>query len=137
MIKLTLKRTHENEFGTHGQFQVTDEIICFTLEPLWKNNKRDVSCIPAGTYKMTRHDSPNHGDVFKIHNVPKRGDILVHPGNTIKDTLGCALPGLERETKEVPEGLKSVKLINSCDALDLLKDKFGYEDIELTITQEY
>lgn len=86
---------------------------------------------------MTRHHSPRFGDVFKIHDVPGRTDIEFHPGNLLKDTKGCPLPGLEREIRETVDGMEPRKVLYSGKAMELMKDKFGYEDIELTITEEY
>lgn len=137
IIKATLKRMEESEFGTFGMLYVTDEIICYTLEPPWKDNEKNVSCIPPGTYLVTRHESPRFGDVFLIHDVPDRDDILVHPGNDLDDTLGCLLPGLDREHIQTHEGLEPAKVISSRLALNLLKDKFGYNPVELTIVEDF
>ena len=67
----------------------------YFLEKPWRNNDRNVSCIPANTYK-TIWDFSNKFQRFTWHitNVPNRSGIRIHPGNTIKDSLGCPLTGL-------------------------------------------
>lgn len=52
-----------------------------------------MSCIPTGTYKVTRHTSPRHGDVFLVNDVSGHSNILIHAGNYFGDTLGCILVG--------------------------------------------
>lgn len=64
-----------------------------TLEEAWRNNERQVSCIPAGKYKVRRVLSPKFGATFEVCDVPERSHILFHAGNTHKDTLGCILLG--------------------------------------------
>jgi hypothetical protein len=64
-----------------------------TLEEAWRDNERQVSCIPAGTYTVKRVNSPKFGLTFEVTNVPARSNILFHSGNTHRDTLGCILIG--------------------------------------------
>lgn len=66
---------------------------CFTLELPWLGNSRNVSCIPAGTYKATKYISPRHGPVLLLHNVVGRTYIEVHTGNFTRQVKGCILVG--------------------------------------------
>lgn len=65
-----------------------------TIEPPYLNNQKFISCINSGDYWVYRHVSPKFGDCFKIQKVPKRSNILFHPGSFKKNTKGCVLPGL-------------------------------------------
>lgn len=85
-------------------------MISKILELPWLNNKRSISCIPNGKYRVTKEqpipaDDPNtpvdesggrkarpyvH---FRIHGVPGRQGILIHPVGDVKDSLGCMGPG--------------------------------------------
>ncbi len=96
--KMILKREFEDLFGTHGVLLFDDETPTgvFTLEEPWKDNQREISCIPTGTYKLKEHDGTHFKDVWEVCNVPNRTAILIHAGNTIKDTRGCILVGLFR-----------------------------------------
>lgn len=62
----------------------------WTIERPWKNNRREVSCIPEGHYEMVRVDSPRFGpNMWEIASVPDRSHILLHIANTASDILGC------------------------------------------------
>lgn len=93
-MHLDLYRTNEFGGATIGVLSVDDAPVCLILERAWRDNERNVSCIPAGGYAVqTGHKSPRFGWCWKIIDVPDRTDILFHPGNTEDDTLGCLLPG--------------------------------------------
>lgn len=75
---------------------------CQTLELPWLGNKHSVSCIPAGTYLCVLKFSPIHGKkVYWITNVPGRDDVEIHWGNFVRDTKGCVLLGMHRETDSI------------------------------------
>lgn len=63
------------------------------MEPPWKNNQKNESCIPEGDYSAVRFDSPRYGHTLKLINVPDRSDIIFHTGNNANDTDGCILTG--------------------------------------------
>jgi hypothetical protein len=66
-----------------------------TLELSWKENKSDISCIPAGTYNWIKSWSPKHKMyVIRLLNVPGRGDIEIHIANFFHDLLGCIAVGI-------------------------------------------
>ena len=64
-----------------------------SLELPWLDNQRRVSCIPTGTYKARKHNSPKFGKSLWLQDVPNRSEILVHKGNYHFDILGCILIG--------------------------------------------
>ncbi len=63
-----------------------------TLEPVWVNNKKNISCIPEGEYNAAKYPSKNFGNTY-ILGVTGRSGILFHWGNTQKDTEGCIIIG--------------------------------------------
>ena len=67
-----------------------------TLEPPWRDNQRNVSCIPPGYYQAVPRQSPRFGRTYWMLAVPDRSWILIHAGNLPKHTLGCVLLGLHR-----------------------------------------
>lgn len=77
---------------TLGRLQVGG-FRCFTLELPWDNNKRGVSCIPAGDYPVSHYLSPKHGRVLLLHGVPGRTYIEIHSGNYTRQIEGCILVG--------------------------------------------
>lgn len=94
------------ETGMHGTFGVlfAGGGAWQVAEPPWRDNRRNVSCIPAGTYRAVWHRSPRFGPVYWVRDVPGRSGILIHPGNLAGDrergllshTYGCLLPGRYR-----------------------------------------
>jgi len=94
MAILNLKRVAFLKDRTLGKLSVRGIEEMATLELPWLNNSPQVSCIPAGTYVLEKRNSPKYGDHFWVKNVPGRDMILIHSGNTPKDTHGCILVGL-------------------------------------------
>ena len=79
---------------TIGRLTYNDEHF-YTIERPWLDNKQNVSCIPAGYYKLGRVDSPRFGpDTWEIKGVPGRTHILIHVANTANDVIGCVGLGL-------------------------------------------
>ena len=99
MIKLSdmivkLKRNKHLPNATLGTLTIegikTDPI--YTLENPKRATDKD-SCIPAGTYNCKPYSGSKYSNVYIVENVPNRSAILIHWGNTEKDTLGCILLG--------------------------------------------
>lgn len=107
MLTLRHVRTSKTSYGTFGvlHYPKGEQWIPFvlTLEDPWLNNAPFVSCIPAGTYLCKRVRSLKFGDTFEITNVPNRDHVLLHWGNSQKDTEGCVLLG--EEFGSDPDGL--------------------------------
>lgn len=95
---------------TLGTLTVYDEdtgkevFKCRTLELPWKNNQRNVSCIPEGHYDVSAHVSPTFGKCYWIQDVKDRSEVLIHVGNYAgsknpktgkSDIRGCILVGKE------------------------------------------
>lgn len=98
MRKVHLQRVCSSDKGTYGVLSLDGQPLCVTLELPNKGNKKDISCIPCGSYKCKKGKSPSKnkqldGQVFKVSGVQGRENILIHIGNYLKDTLGCILVG--------------------------------------------
>lgn len=90
---MKLQRFYMDKYYTQGILKVNG-LTFYTLERPWLNNKRNISCIPEGKYPIYTFKHNRHGEVIGLRNVPNRSEILIHPGNSIDDTEGCILPGL-------------------------------------------
>lgn len=77
--------------GTFGMAIWQGLPFAVTLELPWRNNTRNVSCIPGGRYVCRRVKSPKFGATFEITNVPGRTAILFHKGNLPRDVRGCVI----------------------------------------------
>jgi len=97
---MNLIREHWTDQGTPGKLSVGGLV---TLELPWRDNKKEISCIPTGVYHLELYQSPQHGEVLRVLNVPDRDDILIHVGNRAgdvslgykSDSKGCILVGSE------------------------------------------
>jgi hypothetical protein len=118
-MNITLKRVCTGKVGTFGVMVLNNVPVCTTLEDPDNGNQKNISCIPAGTYKCVRHNGTKYKGVWRLLNVPNREAILIHAGNTINDTEGCILVG----QKFTPFGIGS-SLLALNDLRDILPDDF-------------
>jgi hypothetical protein len=93
MIEVTLKRIAYLEGETLGVLLVNGVPFCVTLEDPWRDNEKNVSCIPTGKYTCSKYISGKFGETYIVDNVAGRSGILFHSGNTNRDTQGCILLG--------------------------------------------
>jgi hypothetical protein len=123
MPVLTLKRALQTDSFTTGYF-APDPLLghpeFFTLELPWRRNQINISCIPAGIYRLTKRQSPRFGKCIRVENVPGRAGILIHAGNTTRDTHGCILPGTIGKIVELSKGKREPRVFNSRLALSNL-----------------
>jgi len=79
--------------ATLGKLSIDDNVFWIAERP-WRGNKKEISCIPSGTYTCKRYISKRFGETFEVTEVPNRTYILFHVGNfPEKDSHGCLLVG--------------------------------------------
>lgn len=152
-MKLTLNRRFKAPEYTIGDLYIEGQWFCNTLEDTdrglsqnmvltYIQNKKVKSqtAIPTGTYKVDMDTvSPKYSNYSKypyakqfnakmprLLNVKGFEGILIHAGNTQKDTDGCILVGINKVKGQVINSQATWKKLMSV----LLKDK---DNIELTI----
>ena len=92
MLALCLRRTYLDG-GTNGSISIGGRVICHAIELPWRNNRRNVSCIPEGRYRLSLYASRKFGRCLLVHDVPGRSGILIHPANDASAELrGCIAP---------------------------------------------
>lgn len=120
-MDLTLKRIARMETYTIGRLYIDGEYFCDTIEDKDRGLKQSLpasvnkamkrygaTAIPVGRYQITlKIQSPKfskkkqyefcNGYLPRLLNVPAFDGVLIHIGNTAKDTEGCLLVG--RNTK--------------------------------------
>ena len=101
MTSLKLIRIHSDLFSTRGVLKYGRIVLCHTLELPWRSNDKNVSCIPEGSYSAIKSLSPRFGQCIYLRDVPARSGILIHVGNSVADTRGCVLVGLDTNDKNV------------------------------------
>jgi hypothetical protein len=112
-MELTLLRISETELGTHGVIFFGAHPALVSLELPWRENKKGISCIPEGTYAALPHISARFGWTIHILDVPGRSEILVHAGNTIADSRGCILPGMQYSDAGVASSRVAMKSLQA------------------------
>ena len=104
MQRAVLRRQLQSDQGTLGFLSGPGLAPLCIMEPPWRGNRRNRSCIPAGLYEVVPHLSPRHRRCLLVTQVTGRSHILFHAGNLGGDvelgwhthTQGCLLPGLRR-----------------------------------------
>ena len=126
-MKLLLHRIARRDTYTIGRLYVDGKYFCDTLEdtdrglsqelPVTVNRAKKragVTAIPVGTYRVTLGvKSPKFskcaqykfcdGKLPRLVNVPAFEGVLIHIGNTPKDTEGCILVGRNTQVGKVLE----------------------------------
>ena len=143
-MKLKLQRIARKATYTIGKLYIDDKYFCDTLEDTDRLLKQSDSlslikskkipgqtAIPTGTYKVIVNKSPKFGRLLpRLLNVPGFEGILIHRGNTDKDTSGCIIVG---ENKVVGKVINSTgyetKLVDM-----LTKAQNNKEEITITIS---
>lgn len=125
-----LVRTSSGLIQTLGEMTILkngQEIFsCKTLELPWKDNERNSSCIPTGSYHVVKRFSERYKNHFHLTNVPGRSMILIHIGNYYSQTEGCILVGMALSDinadghMDVVQSGVAMKKLN-----EILPDEFG------------
>ena len=150
-MELKLRRIARKEKYTIGRLYIDGEYFCDTIEdkdrglrqdlPLSVNRKRKVqneTAIPTGRYRVTLGvKSPKmskrpaydfcDGYVPRLINVPAFDGILIHIGNTERDSAGCIIVGQNKVVGRV---------INSTDTFHRLYERLKAASGDIYITIE-
>ena len=126
-MKIEVKRVAKKSTYTIGRMYIEGKYFCDTLEDkdrlLTQNTPLSTimsvkmpgsTAIPTGTYKVIVNMSPKFKrNLPRLIDVPGFEGILIHRGNTDKDSAGCILVG---ENKVVGKVINSTvyekKLVN-------------------------
>ena len=133
---VTLTRGRTQFLGTLGEIKVVADTTfsCSALELPWRDNTRNISCIPVGQYRASMVNSPRNGRVYELAEVPGRGHIQFHAGNFLSDTEGCVLLG-DWHTQHSGKKETEHKLLDSRKALSAFHEYMGGRDFLLVITE--
>jgi hypothetical protein len=130
-MRLEVKRWYR-DLATYGNCDVINDtgtaiFSCKTLELPWKDNKRNISCVPEGEYTLVKEGPTVKRPYiyFRVLDVPGRSGVLWHPGTYTHHIKGCTIPG-ERLLDINEDGIlditgtaKTLKRL-----VDLLPDRF-------------
>ena len=150
MISLKLTRRYKSPEYTIGTLYINGKYFCDTLEDTDRGLSYTMSlseisqkkihgktAIPTGVYKIIMNivssrfknsiwAKPYKGMVPRLSEVPGFDGVLIHPGNSAKDTEGCILVGQNKVKGGIVHSADTWKKLME----ELIKDK---ENITLTI----
>jgi len=139
---IVLERFKFSPSGTLGRLLTEDGEPFYdlvTIELPWRNNARQISCIPRGEYKVTKTRSPRFGDCYLVEEVPGRNHILFHHGNFAgqsdlgqrTDSNGCILLGYKHGVLQGQNAVLSSRL-----ARTFFETTLDFEPFKLVITEK-
>ena len=142
MKTLVLERQPSTDQGTLGKLMVDGKSF-WSLELPWRENRRQVSCIPGGEYVCRLVRSPRFGRVFNVTNVPGRSAILIHSGNFGGDVSlgsqshiqGCILLGLQHGKMRNLSGSPQLAVLLSRPAIRQFMELVGPDPFLLRIEE--
>lgn len=118
-MKLFLQRFAQTPEYTVGRLYIDNKFYCHTMEDVVRDlNKEEKiigkTAIPEGTYKVIVNRSPRFKrDLPRLLDVPYFEGILIHRGNTAKDSGGCILVGENKVKGKVINSTKyEIELTN-------------------------
>ncbi|MBQ0103005.1 MAG: hypothetical protein KBS99_02375 [Prevotellaceae bacterium] len=107
-MNITLQTIARRATYTIGKLYVNGVYFCNTLEPPYKviNKQSDKlkggTAIPEGNYRIVMSPSQKFKTKMPfLVGVPHFTGIMIHPGNTAADTLGCILVGKNTKVGQV------------------------------------
>jgi hypothetical protein len=130
-MELNIKRIARRETYTVGRLYIDGKYFCDTLEDKDRGLRQDmpvaviratkrkgITAIPTGRYRITLAvQSPKfskratyqfcNGYLPRLINVPGYDGVLIHSGNTARDTEGCLLVGKNTQVGKVLDSRKT------------------------------
>lgn len=116
-FQITIERKYSSEHCTMGYLVEDNQVIAYTLELPWRDNKNNISCIPKGTYSGTLRYDKNDKWRIELKDVPDRTNVQIHIGNYTSDIKGCVLVGTGAK-------IENCSVQNSAKAYTNLKNLF-------------
>ena len=96
--RVILQRVWMDENQSTGSLIVLDKFrqpiyISPCIERGDRNNEKNVSNVPTGTYPLVWENSPKFGMVWELKDVPNRSECKIHSANMWDEINGCIAPG--------------------------------------------
>lgn len=136
-MKIEVIRDIFTEKETLGKMFIDGEFFCYTLEDAIRPQKiKHKTAIQKGCYEVVYVPSPKYGRLMpKLLDVPNFEGILIHGGNTNRDTSGCILVAFKRNEEKGYIWSSASDAINKKIAkatdkvfIEIVENKTGYND---------
>ena len=152
-MELFLERKYKKDTYTIGKLYIDGKLFCNTLEDKDRGLTSEMSesqikglkvygetAIPIGTYEIDLNTispkfkdktwaKPYGGKLPRLINVPGYEGVLIHVGNTHKNSSGCLLIGLNTKVGMVTNSTEYFHKLMK----ELLAAKLRGEEIKITI----
>lgn len=152
-MELRLSRDYKKDKYTIGRLYINGKFFCNTIEDKSRGLSSDMNesqikilkvygetAIPTGTYTIDMNTvspkfkdrswaKPYGGKIPRLLNVKGFEGVLIHTGNTAKDSLGCILLGLNTKKGMVTNSTEYFHVLMK----ELLRAKMLGETITITI----
>lgn len=137
---ISILRMRRSSQGTVGIVMADGMQYCYSLELPWRQNRNNISCIPAGEYKVEMKKSPKFGNVYWVKKVSGREGILIHSGNWAGDVsegfkshvYGCILFG-----KQIGYLQGQLAILNSRITVKQFMNFMNYKKFKLEILENF
>lgn len=127
-MKITIERKYRKEGYTIGALFINGKWICNTLEPRDRGLKQSMSrmeiaiakvfhetAIPEGSYRvMAGLSTKFNARRPYLLDVPGFKGIMIHEGNTVRDTTGCIIVGKNTVKGRLTESRKCLGEVMGC-----------------------
>lgn len=136
-MKIEIKRDIKGNTYTAGKMYVDGRHFADTLEPHaidWSKEEKTLgkTAIPEGTYKVEmRYSTKFKTQMPFVQNVPHFDGIMLHVGNSVRDSRGCILIG----TRTYPSVLTHSR--DAVNRLILLMEEHKGESVTLTVKNAF
>ena len=136
-MKIVIKREIKGNTYTAGKMYVDDWYFADTLEPktiVWSKEEKTLgkTAIPEGTYKVEmRYSTKFKTQMPFLQNVPHFEGIMLHVGNSVRDSRGCILVG----TRTFPSVLTHSR--DAVNRLILLIEEHKGESITVSVENHF
>lgn len=152
-MELLLSRDYKKDNYTIGRLYINNKLFSNTIEDRDRGLSSSMNelqikslkvygetAIPIGTYEIDMNTispkfkdkswaKPYGGKIPRLLNVKGFSGVLIHPGNTSKDSLGCVLIGLNTKVGIVTNSTEYFHKLMK----ELLEAKLKGEKITITI----
>jgi hypothetical protein len=137
---IKIHRVNQGQHFTLGQCSILDvdlhiRFSSVSLERGWQNNKKNISCVPIGFYRLEyEYSNKFKRNLWELKEVPGRSECKFHSANYWRQLNGCISLGTHFKDIDKDNYLDAV---NSKRTMDIFHEVLkGYTEAILIITGE-